>query len=83
MDCKKCGQQMRQGKSGVYYCPANLKDPEHKSFWQPIGTKKKVQQDFDQGEKIVHGLREIWKELRDLNDNFKSFIKFFANKDEK
>lgn len=33
--CPKCNREMKQGKTGVWYCPLNLTDPEHRSFWQP------------------------------------------------
>lgn len=70
--CPKCGQQMKQSikNPDLFYCPTNLRDPTHKSFWQPAKP--------DKHEEIMNALRKLWAKVDDLESQFKAFAKIFG-----
>jgi len=62
--CKKCGEEMVKAKGReLWYCPQNLKDPKHQSFWQPKGEKPSHREIMNYLEKIYKKLKKIEKKL--------------------
>ena len=64
---KECG-----GKTIPYYKKEPPK-PTQQTFQKAVG-------EFDQGEQILKGLREIYKEVKTLREEFKSFTMIFTDK---
>lgn len=75
--CSKHNREMLPSKFGGLWCPDCSKEKKQQKGLQPDTADKKH-------EEIMNALREIYKEMAGIKNEFKSFAKIFGeqNKEE-
>ena len=90
--CDSCGTEMKLVPAGVsqrtgksysafWSCPHNRECGGKTILATPKkGTMAKPLKEYDQGEAILKGLREIYAKIDNLEKSFKTFAEIFTNK---
>jgi len=89
--CPKCGSPIKYVKAGV----SKKTGKPYAEFWacskyecdytwrpEKRGTKQTPLKEYDQGEQILKGLREVYAKIDSLEGEFKDFVRIFAEKQE-
>ena len=77
---EKSGISRKTNKPYSFYGCSNY--PACNYIWQPEkrGTKETPKKEYDQGEIIIKGLREVYTKLLEMEQEQKEFFKIFGEK---